>query len=119
MLDELYLFPAPVIIDVHERGQSTITLASHYAQTSTNPKLPHIHPADEFVLVPLLYRLTSSTSLPILLIGGELAPPMPELRYLKDKGELRRMVEKAGAQYNGARQKKPKKLGWSLGICRA
>lgn len=85
MLDDLYLRPAPVIIEVDQR-------------------------ADEAVLAPLLYRLTSTSSLPILLIGGKPAPPLQELRYLKDKGELKRMIEKAGGEPDGARRKKGKKL---------
>lgn len=66
--------------------------------------------ADESVLAPLLFRLTSTSELPILLIGGRTVGSIQEIRYLKEKGELQRMISNAGAEINAARRKKQKKL---------
>lgn len=65
--------------------------------------------ADEDVLAPLLFRLTSTSELPILLIGGRTVGSIQELRYLNTKGELRRMISNAGAVVDGAKKKKGKK----------
>ncbi|PCH36089.1 hypothetical protein WOLCODRAFT_140219 [Wolfiporia cocos MD-104 SS10] len=83
MLADMYLRPSPTIIEVDQR-------------------------TDESVLAPLLYRLTSATELPILLIGGRPIGSMEEIRYLKRKGELQRMITKAGAEIYGAKKKQKK-----------
>ena len=70
----------------------------------------HAPAADENVLVPLLYRLTSMQELPILLVGGRTIGNPKEIRYLAAKGELQRLVTEAGAVIDGARKKKAKKL---------
>lgn len=65
--------------------------------------------ADESVLAPLLFRLTSKAELPILLIGGRpVQGSLEELRYLKKKGELQRMISAAGAEIYGAKKKQRK-----------
>ncbi|KAI0775790.1 hypothetical protein BD413DRAFT_470869 [Trametes elegans] len=84
-LADLYLRPAPTIVEVDQRP-------------------------DENVLVPLLYRLTSMQELPILLVGGRTIGNPKEIRYLVAKGELQRLVTEAGAVIDGARKKKAKKL---------
>ncbi|KZT10796.1 uncharacterized protein LAESUDRAFT_643614 [Laetiporus sulphureus 93-53] len=85
MLSDLYLRPAPTIIEVDQRS-------------------------DESVLAPLLFRLTSRNELPILIIGGRpLGGTIEELRYLRKKGEFQRMITAAGGEVYGSR-KKPKKL---------
>ncbi|KAI0630429.1 hypothetical protein C8Q77DRAFT_1063733 [Trametes polyzona] len=85
ILADLYLRPAPTIVDVDQRP-------------------------DENVLVPLLYRLTSTQELPILLIGGRTVGSPKEIRYLAAKGELQRAITEAGGVVDGARKKKAKKL---------
>ncbi|KAI0358518.1 hypothetical protein OH77DRAFT_1397128 [Trametes cingulata] len=85
VLADLYLRPAPTIVDVDQRP-------------------------DENVLVPLLYRLTSTNELPILLIGGRTIGSPKEIRYLAAKGELQRLITAAGGVIDGARKKKAKKL---------
>ncbi|KAI9062820.1 hypothetical protein FKP32DRAFT_1676741 [Trametes sanguinea] len=85
ILSGMHLLPAPVIVDVDERP-------------------------DENVLVPLLYRLTSTNELPILLIGGQTVGSPKEIRYLAHKGELQRLITEAGGVIDGARKKKAKKL---------
>ncbi|EMD37672.1 hypothetical protein CERSUDRAFT_114315 [Gelatoporia subvermispora B] len=84
MLADMYLRPAPTIIEVDQRP-------------------------DEDVLAPLLFRLTSTSELPILLIGGRTVGSMQEIRYLRNKGELQRMISDAGAVIDGAKRKKGKK----------
>lgn len=84
MLSEMYLSPSPTIIEVDQR-------------------------TDESVLAPLLFRLTSKAELPILLIGGRpVQGSLEELRYLKKKGELQRMISAAGAEIYGAKKKQRK-----------
>ncbi|KAI0663449.1 hypothetical protein C8Q70DRAFT_906716 [Cubamyces menziesii] len=85
VLADLYLRPAPTIVDVDQRP-------------------------DENVLVPLLYRLTSTNELPILLVGGRTVGSPREIRYLAAKGELQRLITDAGGVIDGARKKKAKKL---------
>ncbi|KAI8992962.1 hypothetical protein BD414DRAFT_535548 [Trametes punicea] len=85
LLADMYLLPAPTIVEVDERP-------------------------DENVLVPLLFRLTSTNELPILLIGGRIVGSPKEIRYLAAKGELQRLIEEAGGVIDGARKKKAKKL---------
>lgn len=61
------------------------------------------------MLAPLLYRLTHTSELPILLVGGKLVGSMQEIRYMNEKGDLRRMISAAGAEINGGRGKKGRK----------
>jgi len=84
MLSDMYLRPSPTIVEVDQR-------------------------TDESVLAPLLFRLTSKSELPILLIGGRtFSGSIEELRYLKNKGELQRMIAAAGAEIYGAKRKQKK-----------
>ncbi|KAL6300482.1 hypothetical protein BKA93DRAFT_819435 [Sparassis latifolia] len=86
ILADMYLRPEPTIIEVDQRP-------------------------DELVLTPILFRLTSASELPILLVGGRtVGTSMQEIRYLKDKGELHRMITKAGGEIYGARRRKGKKV---------
>ncbi|KAH9858493.1 hypothetical protein C2E23DRAFT_717194 [Lenzites betulinus] len=85
VLADLYLRPAPTIVDVDQRP-------------------------DESVLVSLLFRLTSTAELPILLVGGHTVGSAKEVRYLAAKGELQRLITDAGGVVDGARKKKAKKL---------
>lgn len=66
--------------------------------------------ADEHVLTQLLYRLTSATELPILLIGGRTIAEPKEIKWLAETGELQKAITEAGAVVDGSRKKKPKKL---------
>ncbi|KAI0071786.1 hypothetical protein K474DRAFT_1606324 [Panus rudis PR-1116 ss-1] len=84
MLEDMNLLPSPTIIDVDVRP-------------------------DETVLTALLYRLTSTSDLPILLIGGKTLGSIPEIRYLHSKGELARMISRAGGIVDGAKKKKGRK----------
>ena len=63
-------------------------------------------PADAQVLVPLLYRLTASDTLPILLIGVKSVGTVDAIRELDASGDLRKMVAEAGAVIDGAKRKK-------------
>ncbi|EIM81302.1 uncharacterized protein STEHIDRAFT_125560 [Stereum hirsutum FP-91666 SS1] len=81
LLRDMHLRPSPTIFDLDER-------------------------ADAQVLVPLLYRLTSSDSLPILLIGGTPVGSIDAIRELDASGELKKMVTEAGAVIDGAKRKK-------------
>ncbi|KAI0829848.1 hypothetical protein BC628DRAFT_1416861 [Trametes gibbosa] len=85
VLADLYLRPAPTIVDVDQRP-------------------------DESVLVPLLFRLTATKELPILLVAGQTVGSAKEIRYLAAKGELQRLITDAGGVVDGARKKKAKKL---------
>lgn len=59
--------------------------------------------ADTDVLQPILFRLTESTSLPIILIGG--APlPVADVEHLHQAGELRALLAEAGASSEGSKR---------------
>lgn len=83
MLHDLYLRPAPMIIEVDLR-------------------------VDEAILAPLLFRVTGRGELPILLVGGRPLGTIEEIRYLKKKGELQKMLGAAGAEVYGAKRKQKK-----------
>lgn len=85
VLAELLLKPAPTIIDVDVRD-------------------------DVDVLVPMLARLTSSSELPVLLIGGNpINSSIENIKELRQSGELQKMITAAGSLINGAKKKKSKK----------
>lgn len=84
LLLDMNLLPSPTIIEVDERS-------------------------DQAVLTPLLYRLSSTTELPILLIGGHPIGSAPEIRYLYSKGELQTIIGKSGAKVDGGKKKKGRK----------
>ena len=56
-----------------------------------------------------LHRLTNTIELPVLLVGGESAGSVAEIRYLHAKGELNRLVSRRGAKVDGAKKKKGRK----------
>lgn len=86
MLDEMYIKPPPVVIDVDKRSDSEI-------------------------LIPLLKRLTGSETLPILLVGGQLAgPTLKDLIDLRESGALRAMIDGSGAEVDGLKRgRKPRR----------
>ncbi|KAG0707113.1 hypothetical protein DFH29DRAFT_76295 [Suillus ampliporus] len=61
---------------------------------------------DADVLIPLLHRLTDSTELPLMLIGGKPVGSMATIRELNESGELQKMIADAGAVFVGAKKKK-------------
>jgi len=84
ILDTLRLAPAPTIIDIDIR--------------------------DDFdVLRPIIHRLTSTTELPVLLIGGKSVGSMSDIRALHKSGELQKRITEAGAIINGAKRQKHKR----------
>lgn len=61
---------------------------------------------DADVLIPLLHRLTSSTGLPLLLIGGKPVGSTATIRELNESGELAKMITDAGSIIDGPKKKK-------------
>ncbi|KAH9485532.1 hypothetical protein JR316_0002442 [Psilocybe cubensis] len=85
ILADLYLRPAPTIIDVDIRD-------------------------DADVLIPMLARLTSYPELPVLLIGGKpVDTSVDNIRALEKSGELQKMITEAGSLINGSKKKKNRK----------
>ncbi|KAI9457893.1 hypothetical protein F5148DRAFT_1151110 [Russula earlei] len=82
ILQTMDLKPPPTIFDVDER-------------------------VDADVLTPLLFRLTNSTELPILLIGGTAVGSIDRIRELNADGKLKEWVIGAGAVPGST--KKPRK----------
>ncbi|KAI0267008.1 hypothetical protein BC834DRAFT_823062 [Gloeopeniophorella convolvens] len=80
-LDAMELRPAPTVFDVDDR-------------------------ADADVLIPLLYRLTNTTELPILLIGGTPIGSMDAIRELDASGQLKALVTRAGAVLDGSKRRR-------------
>ncbi|KAI0247292.1 hypothetical protein BJV78DRAFT_1276947 [Lactifluus subvellereus] len=79
ILQAMNLKPAPTIFDVDQRD-------------------------DAGVLIPLLFRLTNSTELPILLIGGMPVGSMDTIRELNANGQLKALVTRAGAVLGGSKK---------------
>lgn len=108
MLEDMNLLPSPTIIEVDERCMSRLFRA-RFRIYIRKLIFALLLPADESVLTPLLFRLTSTSDLPILLIGGHTIGSIPEIRYLHSKGELARMISRAGGIVDGAKKKKGRK----------
>lgn len=81
IVSNLDLRPPPVVIEVDQRE-------------------------DADVLIPLLHRLTSSTDLPLMLIGGKPVGSMDIIRDLNESGKLHNLITNAGAVIDGAKKKK-------------
>ncbi|KAF9486508.1 hypothetical protein BDN70DRAFT_846384 [Pholiota conissans] len=84
ILGNLYLLPAPTIIDVDVRD-------------------------DADILVPMIKRLAGFDELPLLIVGGTPVGSLNEVKVLEKSGELARMVTEAGAVVNGAKRKRRRK----------
>ncbi len=83
------LNPPPTIFDVDQRGP--------YLRGFFLSLWLIISSADADVLAPLLFRLTNSTELPILLIGGKPAGSMDTIRELNSAETLKALIIEAGA----------------------
>jgi hypothetical protein len=73
------------------------------------PTIFEVDLRDDFtVLAPLLYRLTASTDLPVLLVGGMPVGSLQDIRDLEEKGQLKELITSAGAVIDGGAKKKNK-----------
>ena len=63
-------------------------------------------PDDAEVLIPLLFRLTEASELPILLVGGEPVGGLDEVRALEASGQLRPLIAESGAEFGDRHRKK-------------
>ncbi|KAG1895900.1 uncharacterized protein F5891DRAFT_1250520, partial [Suillus fuscotomentosus] len=61
---------------------------------------------DSEVLIPLLHHLTSSTDLPLVLIGGKSVGSIAAIRELDESSELYMLITNAGAVLDGRQKKK-------------
>jgi len=84
ILDAMDLKPPPTIFDIDQR-------------------------ADADVLTPLLFRLTNSTELPILLIGGNSVGSIDTIRQLEADGKLKELVIRAGAIPDSSKKHRARK----------
>lgn len=108
----MHLRPAPTIFDLDERGTYALFAPPLRPQcpvpcrggADDDGLISYL--ADAQVLIPLLYRLTASDSLPILLIGGSPVGSVDAIRELDASGELKKRVTEAGAVVDGAKRKK-------------
>ncbi|KAG8916047.1 hypothetical protein FRC01_003413 [Tulasnella sp. 417] len=85
IIDSYKLLPKPVVIEVDERR-------------------------DADIISPLLHRLTSSPTLPILLVGGKPAGTVEQIQAAHKDGSLKRLLADAGAVIGGGEKKKKKKF---------
>jgi len=81
ILDTLNIKPSPTIFDVDQR-------------------------ADADVLIPLLFRLTDASELPILLVGGKPVGSMDTIRELRTNGQLKALVTHAGAVLDDSKKRR-------------
>ncbi|KAJ7162117.1 hypothetical protein C8R46DRAFT_1103560, partial [Mycena filopes] len=81
ILSDMNLRPPPFIMDVDVRD-------------------------DVEVLAPMLARLTESPELPVLLIGGQPVGTLAQIRAMVASGELKRLVNAAGAVIGGGKRRK-------------
>jgi hypothetical protein len=61
--------------------------------------------ADADVLIPLLFRLTDTSELPILLIGGKPVGSMDTIRELRASGQLKALATRAGAVLDDSKKR--------------
>ena len=81
MLDSMQLNPAPKVFEVDLRS-------------------------DKAVLLPLIERVTGASEFPVVVIGGTPRSGIDALRAMHESGELKELVQAAGAQVDGAHRKK-------------
>ncbi|KAJ7646711.1 hypothetical protein FB45DRAFT_1051348 [Roridomyces roridus] len=81
ILEDMNLRPPPMILEVDTRD-------------------------DGEVLLPILSRLTGSSEIPILLIGGRPVGSMAQIREMLSTGELQRLVKSSGAVIGGGKRRK-------------
>lgn len=115
------LAPRPVVWELDARGTC--------APAPTGSSSPEFCTEDADVIIPLVYRLTNSTELPVLLIGGQ-AVGLPFLdgsvadspaiidqsisarsvfervKGLHGSGELEKLIQNAGGIIGGKKKKK-------------
>ncbi|KAJ6507274.1 hypothetical protein C8R47DRAFT_966912 [Mycena vitilis] len=84
ILSDMNLRPPPFIVDVDTRD-------------------------DVEVLAPMLARLTESTELPVLLIGGKPVGSLAQIREMLASGDLQRLIKSSGAVIGGGKRRKHKK----------
>jgi hypothetical protein len=102
--------PVVLFVSAHSPiSRELKTLVASY-QLKPSPTIFEVDQrADAAVLEPTLYRLTSTTELPILVVGGEtLGPSLKDIQTLHTTGELREKIGLAGAVVGGAKKKKGK-----------
>lgn len=98
------LRPAPLIFEVDERRQYFYTdVLIIFSRI-----IAFAFSADANVLLPLLHRLTSISTLPNLLVGGNPVGSIEDIRELHANGELRQLISSAGAVIDGGPKKKKK-----------
>jgi glutaredoxin-related protein len=85
IINDLNLSPPPTVFTVDDRSDAT-------------------------VLVPLLQRLTTSPSLPILLVGGEvIGPSIENIEKMNESGTLKDLITRAGGVIDGAKRKRTRR----------
>lgn len=85
LLSVFHLKPKPTIVDVDIRD-------------------------DAAVLAPLLARTSGVDELPLLIVGGKVIGGIEQAKLLHREGELEKLMRAAGAEINGARDRKGRKL---------
>lgn len=100
MLAAYALRPTPVIINVDERSRSL--------PKNLLPAILRLYlaTADAQVLTPILHRLCSTKTLPVLLVGGSPLTSVEQIRRLHESGELKTLVKASGATVEGHKKLK-------------
>jgi glutaredoxin-related protein len=101
ILQDMDLKPPPTTFDVDQRGISGAVFLFSFLLANLFCIIPL---ADAEVLTPLLFRLTNSTELPILLIGGKAVGSMDTIRELHTSGTLRTLVARAGGVLDSSKR---------------
>jgi hypothetical protein len=99
------LKPPPTIFDVDQRGLCSAPCCNLFYLLTKN--IADIALADADVLTPVLFRLTNTTELPILLIGGSPVGSIDTIRELNIDGKLKTLIIDAGGV--PASERKPKR----------
>jgi len=100
----------PVLLFVESRSAATRALTTIIDEYNISPPPPVIivdERSDAQILLPLIQRLTTSSSLPVLLIGGELVgPSIDDIKSMDGDGSLKALIGKAGGVVGGGKRKK-------------
>lgn len=100
ILDGLKLKPSPTVFGVDQRGEYPPRCVPFWAWSADS-----YLSADADVLIPLLFRLTDSSELPILLIGGRPVGSMDTIRELETNGQLKALATRAGAVVDDSKKR--------------
>ncbi|KAI0290398.1 hypothetical protein B0F90DRAFT_1786698 [Multifurca ochricompacta] len=100
-----FMAALPQNVYPHRRGPDAL-LSPFSRELKSILEAMDLNPPPTVVLIPLLFRLTNSTELPILLIGGSPVGSMDAIQELDASGQLKALAVHAGAALDASKKRK-------------